>query len=312
VSLVVSLLAVLVIPFSIVRHFQILMQTTPVADLLMVHLDRVNNHLDGVNRELDAALKELGWSGKLEQSQPARMNNPQGLKLTPEVRSVLERSTTEGNYLHLPKEKLSPSEYAAVNKLIVAEGGKWKKGRGHLFPTDAAEVLRRILNAGAATNQKKVKQAFYTPRGIAMEVAELAEVGGCNVLEPSAGEGALADACIEFGAKRVHCVESDPIAVKVLQRKGHAVGLGDFLKTPHEALYDRVVMNPPFTKGQDVKHVIHATGFLARGGKLFAILLDTDHPEISHLNPEVVARFAKGAFRESGTMVATILIRISK
>jgi hypothetical protein len=50
------------------------------------------------------------------------------------------------------------------------------------------------------------------------------------------------------------------------------VTTGDFLAVAPRPHYDRVVMNPPFAKDADAKHVIHAFDFLAPEGLLVAVL----------------------------------------
>ena len=71
-------------------------------------------------------------------------------------------------------------------------------------------------------------------------------------------------------------------------------------------------MNPPFTKGQDIKHVNHALQFLKPGGKLVAIMAGNDKSkwfdslEWCYEIEDVPA----GAFKESGTNVATIIVTI--
>ena len=55
---------------------------------------------------------------------------------------------------------------------------------------------------------------------------------------------------------------------------GFAVQCADFLELSPDDLgtFDRVVMNPPFEKAQDVAHVRHAFQFLKPGGVLAAIV----------------------------------------
>lgn len=235
------------------------------------------------------------------------------IELTPEVSGILKRCSTTGNVLLLPPQQLNRKTYEAVNAVLQAEGGRWKKGIGHIFNDDAGKILKRMLGNGAAIKQRQVKQSFYTPQSIAMQVAEMADVSGHTVLEPSAGEGALADACMEYGAATVDCIELDPLAWNKLIQKGYAAAkLADFLSVRPTEKYTRIVMNPPFTKGQDMKHVLRAMEWLHRDGYLYTILADTNHPEIEHLEPEILDRFERGAFRSSGTMIATMLIKISK
>lgn len=82
-----------------------------------------------------------------------------------------------------------------------------------------------------------------------------------------------------------------------------------------------VIMNPPFTKGQDVAHITHALKFLRPGGALFAIIGESyvTHPakkysafrELLAERGSVLEKFHNHEFRESGTDVNTRLIRIN-
>ncbi|WP_344897990.1 methyltransferase, partial [Nonomuraea antimicrobica] len=68
-----------------------------------------------------------------------------------------------------------------------------------------------------------------------------------------------------------------PVLSKALLDVPGIVGLttGDFLEvTPDQypAKFDRVLMNPPFSKGQDIQHVTHALRFLKPGGQLVAVM----------------------------------------
>jgi 16S rRNA G1207 methylase RsmC len=38
--------------------------------------------------------------------------------------------------------------------------------------------------------------------------------------------------------------------------------------------YDRILMNPPFANGADIKHILHAIELLKPGGRLVAICAD--------------------------------------
>ena len=53
---------------------------------------------------------------------------------------------------------------------------------------------------------------------------------------------------------------------------GGTVTCMDFLETTPEPVYDRVIMNPPFTRGADAKHVLHALGFVKPGGLLVSVM----------------------------------------
>ena len=65
-------------------------------------------------------------------------------------------------------------------------------------------------------------------------------------------------------------IEINPTLRDLLETKGYNVVDCDFLE--HTGEYDRIVMNPPFEKGQDIDHVRHAYELLKPGGKLVAIM----------------------------------------
>jgi predicted RNA methylase len=103
---------------------------------------------------------------------------------------------------------------------------------------------------------------FDTPPAIADRVAVWAGVRpGMRVLEPSAGLGHLALAIRRRGADPV-CGEIDPERVAALRRAGFNAVEEDFLAlNPAWRAFDLVVMNPPFERGQDLEHVLHAIMF---------------------------------------------------
>jgi hypothetical protein len=86
------------------------------------------------------------------------------------------------------------------------------------------------------------------------------------------------------------------------------------------AQFDRVIMNPPFNKGQDLKHITHAvTHWLKPGGQLFALMLPHEDDVISQalgaaddLCSWSTEDIEAGAFKESGTNIRTQLLLLEK
>lgn len=238
-------------------------------------------------------------------------------KLDDDVRDVLIRATAEGLAIFLPKGQLERKLYERVNKALTNAGGKWNRQTGaHLFKSDAGPKLVAMLGSGVSVDEKKRDQSFFTPPELAREVVELADVYGRRVLEPSAGRGALADACRAAGAKIIQCVEINVEYYTALWEKGHICQRTDFLTFPIGKRFERIVMNPPFTKNQDIKHVNHALKWLAPGGILVAIMMDSQRRKgfeeiVAKYNPEVI-EVERGAFKESGTMIPTIIVKIEK
>lgn len=239
-------------------------------------------------------------------------------KLPPDVADILSRSTIAGNRLTLPPAQLDRKTYEAVNKAIELAGGKWNRSaRVHVFTDDPRTKIDAMLGTGVAIDEKNLYQAFYTPDKVAAQVAQVADVAGCIVLEPSAGRGALADACMDAGAERVECIELHSQNAAYLRDRRYEVIEGDFLSLspPSKAFaFSRIVMNPPFAKNQDVQHVAHALKFLCPGGVLVAVMLDNPGRAVYQdliwgLRYEVHP-LPKGAFHESGTDVGTLMLKI--
>lgn len=244
--------------------------------------------------------------------------------LTPEVAAVLSRATITGNKLVVPNNpdgtRLDRALYTKVNDALVAAGGKWNtREQGHIFPSDPRPKLGLMLETGVAVdeagNKKKKLQAFYTPKPLADEIAQLANVKGQFVLEPSAGRGALVEACARAGARGVVCVELDPESAEQLKADGLTnVTCADFLTLQPNRKYSRIVMNPPFTRGQDIKHVEHALKWLAPDGVLVSVMLaDGDRPKLKEVlngHDWKLRDVPAGAFKESGTNIATAILTV--
>ena len=246
------------------------------------------------------------------------------VKLSPEVAEVIGRSTITGNILVLPPGQLERPLYEAVNKALVAAGGKWKTRVGHVFTGDPRVKLGLMLETGVAVDEKKKFQAFYTPPALAARVVEWASVSGMIVLEPSCGAGALMLESIAQGAAKTYGIEINPeaevAARKLLAGSGSFQIWGrDFMGTSPKdlnsgVLFDRVVMNPPFTNNQDIQHVQHALTFLKPGGILVAVMgANIERARFKALVAGLthkIEHVEAGAFKAAGTNIPTIILRI--
>jgi predicted RNA methylase len=252
--------------------------------------------------------------------------------IAPEVMAVLQRSIIGEREVKLPPEQLPRPLYVAVNKVLTDAGGKWNRSRAaHVFGTDPRERLGMALATGKSTNVKKELQQFYTPPELARRMAKLADVYSHVVLEPSAGRGALVDACREEGARKVFVCELDPANCQHLLDKGcHFLQHGDFLSCPQASEghgFTRIVMNPPWTRNQDVKHVQHAflrqleRGPVVSSVRLVALMApNRQRKAFTNFIEDARARgflvdiwdIEPGTFRGSGTEVGATLVRIMR
>ncbi len=175
-------------------------------------------------------------------------------------------------------------------------------------------------------DRKKDLQQFYTPPKLAREIVRRADVKGRRVLEPSAGWGALALEAIEQGAAYVACVEIDPENVKALRGNGlerrGSVREIDFLQTRRPRVpYERVVANVPFSKQQDIRHVMHAYRQLAPGGRLVAIMsagtafrMNASAQSFRRLVDAkgTMKPLPEGSFRESRIRVRPVVVELTR
>lgn len=138
--------------------------------------------------------------------------------------------------------------------------------RGRVAKPDPIKVAESAL-VGA-----KVGFDFFpTPKALAARMTEMAGVkSGMTVLEPSAGNGHLADAARDVGAT-VDTVEMSSVLRDVLTAKGHTIAAHDFETYEPGKQYDAVIMNPPFSDRKDALHIMRAYDMVKPGGSLVAI-----------------------------------------
>ena len=238
-------------------------------------------------------------------------------RLTDEVANILRNSKVTANSVQLPPGQLPRELYMEVNKALTNIGGKWNtSAKAHLFAFDPRPKIAEMLGTGVSVDEKKKFQAFFTPPEVARLLVLKASVEGKSVLEPSAGEGALAEVCREAGCEYVHCIELNPEFAQKLEAKKFPTTNTDFLKMPTPKMgYDVVVMNPPFTKNQDIKHVTHAMNFVREGGVLVAIMMgNSERPAVQKMVKALDFKSVSyeaipaGAFKESGTPIETFIL----
>lgn len=257
------------------------------------------------------------------------------VKFTAAVASILRNSEITATSLKLPGQ-LSREDYTAVNKVIVAAGGKWERKAGaHTFTRDPRALFADALGTGDAgsiakapneiLDAKKERQAYYTPAPVIEEVKTIVRRfilrTPASILEPEAGDGRMARALGEaYPDAKVSICEIDDIERAKAAEWGTVLGK-DFLavEPDQDQLFDLIVMNPPFSKGQDEAHITHARKFLRTGGLLVAVCTPMTGKRATKASQEFhnkigrhATRFkiAAGSFKVSGTGVETELFVI--
>ena len=221
-------------------------------------------------------------------------------------------------------------DWAELKKVMLALGSKWKTKTGFAFPddVDGKETVRIALESGEVIDWDGAG-FFPTPddeadRLVAM-FRDLPETP--HLLEPSAGTGSLVRAVRRrYEHAQFYAVELIEKNRQELARLRVDVIAHDFLSMGEDDLCGEqihgVVMNPPFAKRADIRHITHAIGFLRPGGELAAIAsagvkfrddaLARDFRALLAKHDAVIEDADKGAFLASGTGVSTVRIWLRK
>lgn len=185
-------------------------------------------------------------------------------------------------------------------------------------PKTEFDDMREALRGGVKI--VSAPQLFPTPPDLAKRMVDLADIqpGNC-VLEPSAGTGRILEA-INGQADMIHldAIEINPGLVAQLKARGYEnADCRDFLEVQKPYCpdapegWDRIIMNPPFDNGSDIKHIQHALTLLRPNGRLVAICANGPRQQEA-LKPLASEWFdlPEGTFKNEGTNVNTALIVI--
>ncbi|MEP8859145.1 methyltransferase [Enterobacter asburiae] len=248
------------------------------------------------------------------------------MRVDNEVLNVLSAAECNGPQLFLTGQ-LDRNLYTRTNKVLEAAGGKWnRKAKAHIFDTDASDRIEQIILTGDVVVPKDDFEFFPTPPAVAERVIELADIqNGMRVLEPSAGKGALAlaaqQSALDVKVDMFELMPENNAYLHSMNIKNAKIGDPiDFLSVEPMASFDRIVMNPPFGRQADIKHVSHALKFLKPGGLLVSVMassvtfrsnkLTTDFRQLIVDRGGHIEELPEGAFKSSGTMVNTVIVVI--
>lgn len=181
---------------------------------------------------------------------------------------------------------------------------------------------------------EKIPGYFPTPKDIVKKMIFLANQYATKnfrpgkeirVLEPSAGAGHIADEIRNYHPEwKMDVVEWNHSLREILREKGYNLIADDTFKIVGEQ-YDLILMNPPFEKGKDIDHVIHAyENQLAPGGFLVSIMSigpfqrsqrkDLAWQEWFEEHDGVVKELPPGSFKQSDrtTQTNTVMVTLAK
>jgi len=254
------------------------------------------------------------------------------MKIKQEVLVVLSTMECTGRAAKITAGQLDRKLYLEANKVLEALGGKWNRaGKVHVFDGDAAELLNTAIVTGEVTTAREIG-FFETPPELARKLCFIAGVRpGDHCLEPSAGTGSLVAAMVAADAGMVEAVEYDAGRRERLRQFSFngahlfVIPVADFMGMLSGPKFDRVVMNPPFTKvgvGDHLDHVQHAVAMLKPGGVLVSVLpvsvefrQDRRHVAFRNWYTDLggaTMDLPDDSFKESGTGVRTCVLKIVK
>lgn len=237
------------------------------ADLKYVEYPRAS-WLDNARTNLTAAIK--GKKGSVELARKIMLSPYFTAELNADLKKLIDDKKIKdavGWWAAESIKRVSRLERSGIRDLVQLQAAvkRYAELRADKMKHDAIKEAERAL-----VGSKVGIDFFPTPAAVARRMVETAGIEpGMSVLEPSAGNGNIAEEIRKAGVEP-DVVEISESLRKVLKAKGFNIVGHDFNDT--EGKYDRIVMNPPFSKNQDIEHVQRAYGMLKTGGRLVAIV----------------------------------------
>lgn len=238
---------------------------------------------------------------------------------------------------------LSYEERSLLKPYFMEIGGHWSEvHKSFVFIKEVTtgiiqEAIQKANNQNPLSKEqieREKLQAYFTPSKISKKMQQLAHI--CDndiVLDPSAGTGNLVSG-LNVPKENVFLVEPNPEFCEFLRRSGY---VNVIQSTFEEALdkkvlpnnISKVLMNPPFSKQSDLKHILLAYELLNKGGTLVSIigknsLLERDinnqkSPTLENFISTCksskfhqIINLEPASFEESGTICDTCMIILEK
>lgn len=179
---------------------------------------------------------------------------------------------------------------------------------------------------GRSARGREHSEFFATPEPLGMKMVQWADIqGGESVLEPSAGNGAIARWLPDNVDKRAIEYTNELSSRLALHFDGDLI-TGDFMDHHVVNKYDAIVMNPPFGRGgkEAADHVRKAMTHLRDGGRIVALvptgpaadkqfdklLYEDDAAKDIYLAAEIA--LPSVTFERAGTSVSTRVLVLEK
>jgi SAM-dependent methyltransferase len=207
----------------------------------------------------------------------------------------------------------------AIERLLSLQQENDEAGQRMVLAAPRFNALANRHIKGTAPRAITAFNLFQTPEPEAVKMAELIRPWAIRgrILEPSAGLGRLVFPLCDVETEWVivedarECYNALLQAVNVARKKMINC---DFLQLTADDLggrFDAIVMNPPFKRGRDIKHIEHAATLLKPGGRLVSLCYDgpRQHARLKPLSSQWEV-LPEGSFRDEGTGTSVVRLVI--
>ena len=254
------------------------------------------------------------------------------LRVDNETRRILSGAKLVGT--HVKFDPMPNRDYDRIKYLMEYIGGHWReKDKAFVFKIPHSEIKEQMeyllklndVNIDADTAFAIKAQYYPTPDWLAEYMIALADIKSTDkVLEPSAGRGRLLNYISKY-TQDIVCIEPNEVNALSLEEQGYTplrLKFEEYYKNVPKASFDKIVMNPPFSKEMDLRHIALAYNLLKPGGTLISLAAENSlyydrsltrqfNEKISKLDHKI-QNIPTGAFAESGTNVDVVMIIIHK
>ena len=238
---------------------------------------------------------------------------------------------------------LSYQERLLLKPYFMEIGGHWSEAHNSFvfikeistkIIREAIKKANKLLPLTKEQIEREKLQAYFTPPDIARKMQEFADISDNDiVLDPSAGTGNLVND-LTIPKERIFLVEPNAEFCELLRKNGY---MHVIQATFEEALsmtvlpnnIPKILMNPPFSKQTDLKHISLAYDLLAQGGTLVGILgrnsilqrgannekssiLESFIDKFNSSKYHQIIKLEPGSFEVSGTICDTCMVVLEK
>lgn len=249
--------------------------------------------------------------------------------LLSDIADVFDELEVMDDYLVYSEKFLGGEAYKKISEFLKTfnlERTKYKKRVA--YKNNGEFTIEQVVEIGKKLKGVSLSEKFDfypTPKELVEKVQNYADIQDTDIiLEPSAGTGALLEG---LNSDNCYCVELNPVLCEILNTKGFSKvknSSTEEIKLKEGKEFDKILMNPPFSKRLDAKHIVQVFEYLKKGGTLVAVHsagITTATDKYSKAFQDLYNNYGitqekidSGAFKNSGkgTLVNTVITVLRK